>query len=754
MKHKIFIIFIFLSLSCFSQNQEKLHSLWQKYNSTIQDTSKVKLLLKIGDVYEKSIPDSAIYFYSRAEQFSDSNLAISTSSIIKQSFLNTKGTALRYMGVVISNHGEYDKAMQLYKKGIEIFKKTNNDLSIGKTYISIANILTDRSQFDESLKYNKQGLDIFTKHNFSRGINACNNNLGLIYKEKGKYTKSTEYFLSALKGFEKNNNTRGMALCYINLGINQFSQNNLNVALNYYNKSLELSEKSNNMQAVSLALLNIAAIKFRKGDVYGAIDNNFKSLKIAIKLNDLKRMSTTYNNIGQFYVALQQYDTAFVYYNKAMELKIRLVDKTGLSSVYGNMANLFHEQGLKSTSYKQKKLLLNKGIKAGKKAFDLAVEINSDTKKLMASNILYNIYSSLKNYKEAYKYTIIYLNVNNNIFSKEKTKALTEMEAKYKSKKRQQEIEKQEILIDKQKADIKTQNRQKIFLLLGLLLMLIIAFVILSYYRQKKKANFLLSNKNAIIRAKNKKNTDSIVYAERIQKAILPSKELIKANFSDYFLLFKPKDIVSGDFYWMTKEGNKTYFAEVDCTGHGVPGAFMSMIANTLLNKIIETEKISTPSLILDKLTIEVSYALNQNSKSQDDGMDISLCCINKDTNTVEIACTNQTPVIIHNGEMQIIKGDYYSIGEHRIKKKNFKFRNNVIKLQKGMIIYLFSDGYADQFGGVDDTKFMRNKLQNLLLQNSNLAMDIQKEKLNNIFEEWKGNNVQIDDILIAGIKI
>lgn len=274
-----------------------------------------------------------------------------------------------------------------------------------------------------------------------------------------------------------------------------------------------------------------------------------------------------------------------------------------------------------------------------------------------------------------------------------------------------------------------------------------------------QRDNLAKSNKELEIAYRNieeqKSNIeDSIHYAKRIQTAILPTSKQIYESFKDHFVLYKPKDIVSGDFYWSARKGNKDIFVVADCTGHGVPGAFMSMIGNTLLNKIVNTNNITKPNEVLDNLRDEVIKSLNQKGSDHEskDGMDVVYCSIDQKKMTVDFAGANNPLFLVRNGELHIYKGDKQPVGYFIAGIR--PFTNHHIKVQKGDQIYLFTDGYQDQFGGDHDRKFMTKNFKALLTDIADNDSSEQKEKLDNTIENWMVNSRQIDDILVVGIKI
>jgi serine phosphatase RsbU (regulator of sigma subunit)/HAMP domain-containing protein len=268
--------------------------------------------------------------------------------------------------------------------------------------------------------------------------------------------------------------------------------------------------------------------------------------------------------------------------------------------------------------------------------------------------------------------------------------------------------------------------------------------------RQKSE----IENKNEELEILYKQVTDSIHYAKRIQDAILPPSNLVKQLLPDAFVLFKPKDIVSGDFYWIEKKNDLVYFAAVDCTGHGVPGAFMSLVGHNILKDIIKNTTATKPSEILDRLREGVVSTLrvDDSGKQAKDGMDMTLCAINYDTMELQYAAAFNPLYIIRNGELILHAANKFPIGSYVGEKTNFD--NHTIQLQKGDQIFIFSDGYADQFGGPSGKKFMVGNFRKLLTQIAGFESSHQKEKLDETLLNWQGGQEQVDDVLVIGVKV
>jgi len=333
--------------------------------------------------------------------------------------------------------------------------------------------------------------------------------------------------------------------------------------------------------------------------------------------------------------------------------------------------------------------------------------------------------------------------------------------------------------IDAQESKIKLQletlEKQKlalVFTIISLILVSFLGYYIYRGYKIKKEANIELEKKNITI--SNQKDeieqqrdlaaaqrdqiayqkdhiTDSIMYAKKIQTALLPSLELFSDRL-EHFVLYKPLEIVSGDFYWTSMQGNIQIIIVADCTGHGVPGAFMSMLGITMLNEIVSGKHIVMPDQICEELRKEIIKSLNQVTEgdSVKDGMDISVCTIDFDKDLLYFAGANNPLYIVRNDELIHYRSDKMPIAIHY---KMHPFTLHTIELQKGDVFYIFSDGYVDQFGGEKQKKFMTSQLKQSIVALANEPMLKQGERLNEIFEEWRGNNPQVDDVTFIGVR-
>jgi serine phosphatase RsbU (regulator of sigma subunit) len=336
------------------------------------------------------------------------------------------------------------------------------------------------------------------------------------------------------------------------------------------------------------------------------------------------------------------------------------------------------------------------------------------------------------------------------------------MEKKLQNEKKQQEIE----LLKKNESirniELKRQKTITYGLTIFILVIVILLFFIFKNLREKKRANILLERKNTeiasqklVIEEKNKDIIDSIKYAERLQKTILPPMKIINEIVPDSFVFFKPKDIVSGDFYWIEKTAQGILFAVIDCTGHGVPGAMMSIVGNNLLNKIVKEKGITQPGKILNELLGELFLALRQNADEikANDGMDLTICSFDPDTRVLSYAGAFNPVLIARNSEIIELKTDKFSVGKYAYEHK-FSYKEESFQLQKNDVVYLSTDGYSDQFGGDKGKKLMRKNFYQVLQKISHLNKEEQIIQIEEQFDKWKGTYEQLDDITVFGFRV
>ncbi len=559
-----------------------------------------------------------------------------------------------------------------------------------------------------------------------------------------EYKPAIDYCLKALKIFESHNNLHAAGTVKNQLGVVYYYLANYPQAMKYYKEALPLTANDKKEQARSLNNIGLVYEKMQKYD--SALACHQEALKIRQELKDSAGIAKSLNNIGNFYAVKEEHKKAIDFYMQSVRIKESLGDKMGMSNALQNI-------GREYDFMKE----YNNALQYCYKGLDAAKAIGNKHLMKEAYIKLSDVYQDLNDWQKAFEYQQQYMFIKDTILNEESSKQIAEMQTKY-------ETEKKDLQITAQDAEL---NRKQITIYAsagGIFLLILLSFFIFRSYRQKQKANVMLAEKNIlieeqkkIVEEKNKDITDSINYAQRIQKALFASDALMKKNLEEYFVLFKPKDIVSGDFYWVTEKDGRFYLAVCDSTGHGVPGAFMSLLNISFLNEAIADKNLAEPNEIFNHVRerlVETISAGNDEEASAKDGMDGILFCFDNAATKISYAAANNAPLLI-NHSLHILATDAMPVG-YGEKKNSFSNwavepRTSNLELQT---LYLYTDGFADQFGGPKGKKFKYKQLNELLARVSSKPMHEQKTILEKTFDEWKGNLEQVDDVLVVGIKV
>jgi serine phosphatase RsbU (regulator of sigma subunit) len=340
--------------------------------------------------------------------------------------------------------------------------------------------------------------------------------------------------------------------------------------------------------------------------------------------------------------------------------------------------------------------------------------------------------------------------LGDSILNDDKLREITEMQINYNYNKRQIEDSiKYQLEVTGKEKELIAQKKNTGITLVILGIILILLFFVVKGYLEKNKANTLITQQKILVEQKQREILDSINYAKKIQNTLLAHSDFLNQNLNSYFVYYNPKDIVSGDFYWATKRNNKFYIAVCDSTGHGVPGAFMSLLNIGFLSEAINEKGIEKPNLIFD--FVRESLTNNLGKDGQKDGFDGILICIDQTTKAITYSAANNKPIIVVDGNLIELQSDRMPVGAG---EKRDAFNLYSIDYAKDAILYLYTDGYADQFGGPKGKKFKYKKLNELLLTHHSKSMTEQNELLKSNFDSWKGELEQIDDVCVIGIKL
>ena len=595
--------------------------------------------------------------------------------------------------------------------------------------------------------------------------------------------KSIDYANQALKAAKKAEDVDEEAGALINLGNAYAATKNTKKALQNYKDAIKIFTQYNQYSSAAYLWNKIATVNFSAGKSEDGLNANVQSLDLYKKANDKDGIVNINIEIGDYYLSQKKFEGSLPYYKSALKIYEDSHDARGQVTILNRIGTAYSNWGNFDEAY----MFINRAYELAKKnsLSTLAKEIEKNLN-VVKSNISGYQKSQTEFAKQKDQQTQQELKQKEQQISSlamQNVKSLAEIEQlsvdaqlnELKIKAQNDEIVRKQMETDAQtkanellKKESELQeselNKQRLilwgvigFALLGIALSVFIYMA----YRNKKKSNDILKQKNEIIykqkeqiTQKNILITDSIDYAKNIQDAILPTNDMLKNHFSESFVLYKPKDIVSGDFYWFHEEKNQCFcLAAADCTGHGVPGAFMSLLGFIMLDDIVKRNPGGSPAAVLKEVNQELMETLHQDSENTTGkfGMDIAL--IRFDSLKKEITYSGAyNPLIIvrNNGELIEVKADKTSIGT----KTNCQFNDNVVYVEKGDFIYIYSDGYQDQIGGEKRKKYLAFHLKELLQQIHSLPPEEQKNELEKKHLEWKNTNDQTDDILIIGIKV
>ncbi|MES2567700.1 MAG: tetratricopeptide repeat protein [Bacteroidota bacterium] len=638
------------------------------------------------------------------------------------------------------------------------------------------------------------------------------NNIGYIYNIQGNTIKAVEFFKKSLTLQEEIKDQKGIAESLNNIGVIYQNQSDIPQALECYHRSLRIQENIKDKSGIASSLNNIGAIYQNQNEISKAIEFFKKSLKIQEEINDQIGLAYTLNNIGRIYDTQGNFPKSLEYHRHSLRIRKEINDKGGIANSLNNIGAIYQKQAersindtllLRSLEYHQAALKAQEEIEdkkgmayslnsmaaiqfklkqtvMAKKNATLSLTISQELGYPIsisnASFLLSKIFKENGEYKQAYEMQLLYKQMSDSINNENNRKSSIQKSLQYLYEKKNvadsiKVMEERKIFAVR----IQQEKTQRMALYLGIILTGIFAIFMFNRFRitrkqkniieqQKKEVDvqrhladerrMLAESQKNIIEEKQKEILDSIHYAKRIQQAMLTSEDYIKQHLkAECFIYYQPKDIVSGDFYWALSHHGKFYIAAADCTGHGVPGAFMSLLNISFLNENVIERKIESPAKILNEQRREIINALNPTgSENSKDGMDCVLCAFDLDQMQLSFAAANNALWLIRDNELTSYKGDKMPVGKYHEDIKDFTEKS--IALKKGDIIYMFTDGSIDQFGGPKGKKFMYKQLEQMLISIHQLPLENQKQYIAEALTKWRGSLEQLDDITIIGIKI
>lgn len=702
-------------------------------------------LCKFGIYYVRKFNfDSANYFLNKAE------------SLGKENNLNTVIAQSKSWKAEVSRNGaEIEKCLVLQDEAIVYASKANDKKRLAFCNISKGEAYRIQGEFNKAIVCYNTAISYATEINDLKKISICYNSLGETYRILNNYPKSLEFFNKGLELAKKNKDNNQIAFCSSCMGDIYSTQKDFKKALGFYEKAYKIAFDNGLKLQECNSLSSIGLMYFLTNEKNQALGYFEKTIRIAEEIGNKDKVSFVNALMGDIYLSKKNYDKAFECYNKSIVIADETGNKAQLANSYNQLAEYY--------------VVINKNAEAksvAQKAFDISRETQTIEGIKNAANILASINELQNNSKEALKMLKLFVAMRDSINNEENIKQLLAVEHNATTAGLIAEQIAREETFKAQQAqkeeELKRQKTIRYAFTIGFALVLVLVVVVFRNLQQNKKKNKIITaqkkeveHQKELVDEKNKEITDSITYAKRLQEAILPPLKLVQEVFPESFILYIPKDIIAGDFYWMEHSGDFTFIAAADSTGHGVPGAMVSVVCSNALNRAVKEFKLTEPGLVLDKTRELVLETFAKSEGDVKDGMDISLLCVNRKKKSITWAGANN-PLWYFNpakggNELGEIKANKQPIGKT---DNPLPFTTHSLPYIEGKILYLITDGYADQFGGPKGKKFKYKQLEELILSNQNKALSEQKIILEEAFNDWKMTYEQVDDVTLLGVKI
>jgi serine phosphatase RsbU (regulator of sigma subunit) len=798
---KIYLLAFLFPFYLFSQvNSDSLLDVWN--NTRLADSARLNAIYNLCQFYQYSVPDSAIILSDLQYNYAKRN----GKELYMASALNVKGSIYNY-------RGQQDLAIACFKESLEITKDFEYEKGRSQVLSNLGLCYADLNDYDKALQYHNESFELDKELNDSLGMAASLFNIAMIYQYQAEYDEAMNGYNKSLAIVKKMDNKRGEGLLLLQMGSVYYRQGNHVKAIEHTLRSLKLNEELGIKIEIANAYNNIGLIHHDQGDVEEAIANHTKSLEIRKEINDSYGIADSYGNLGNIYAEIGKYNLSIGPYKEALKIREEIGDQLGMSSslnamgtVYLDLDSLTIAEELFNRSLELCKALDNNmGISTvyynlgqiklaqkdygsahlmGTKALNIAQEIGVINRIKEASHLLWKVNKAQGKYKDALEMHELYISSKDSISSEENQREIIRQSYKYQYEKQatadsikaaeKSKLQEAKYLAEKakkekiasvakaRKLESKQERLKSYFLLGGLALALVFGFFIFNRFKiTQKQKRIIETQKKEVDKAydqleeKNTEIMDSISYAKRIQSAILPPMKLVKEKLENSFIICEPKDIVAGDFYWMEPQKDLILFAAADCTGHGVPGAMVSVICNNGLNRSVREHSLTDPGEILDKTREIVIAEFEKSEEEVKDGMDIALCSLSgaEGKQVLKYAGANNPLWIIRKGADSIeeIKANKQPIGKYT---DPLPYTTHQVDLNPGDSIYIFSDGFADQFGGAKGKKFKAANFKRLLLSIQDKNMPEQRALIKTAFHDWMGNFEQLDDVCIIGVRI
>ncbi len=693
------------------------------------------------------------------------------------------------IGIIHYRQGKNDLAKKMFFQAVSDFKEQDEPQNLANAYVNLASVYSSENKNDSVIVIIKQAKNIYEENEDSSGVANALEYLGNAYSSQGDFASALEYHLEALN-LRKAINSPVIVNSYVNIANSYKAMKDDKNRYKYLLLSKAELLKSGNQYALANSDGYFAQYHYDLGDYDSSLYYANKKLEFFKSQNNAGQIASSYLTLGNTYKKMGKLDKALEAYNKSYDINKELGKEFETAGLGSNIGVIYLETGR-----------FNQALKYFIPALEYRKTTDNQGAIMDGHLLLANTYDSLKRYQDAFYHLRQYNYIKDSVFyGSEMNDRLAEMRTKFETDQIQDSLAQQQLAnemqlaineneklkTDKAEAETAAANRMVLMFIILSIVLLAGALFILRMANQRKKTNAQLSSQNEqiskqnteillqkdIIQEKNREIVDSINYAKRLQDALLPPIEKIKSALPNAFVLFKPKDIVSGDFYWMEENNNRILFSAIDCTGHGVPGAMVSVVGNNGLNRAINEFGKEKPSEILETLNEIVTETFRkQGKKDIRDGMDMALCSLEKSSRVLEYSGANNPVYICSEQEHLAVNGEAIppnKIGKNGVNLFEIKgskhaigpsdaiseFANNQVQLNKGDKVYVFSDGFADQFGGEKGKKFKYNSFKETILSLFSIPTEKHGEALEDVIVKWMADYEQIDDICVFGVEV
>ncbi|MEL6534281.1 MAG: SpoIIE family protein phosphatase [Bacteroidota bacterium] len=702
-----------------------------------------------------------------------------------------QGPTLKELAEAYDLQGDGNQALTTYEQLRQHYLTQGEKEAEYRITLKLADLAYQLGQKQAMQRYTEALLRGYESQNDAVGMSTAFNNLGFLYQRNDDSKTAIEYFDRSVELIQtlnpKDVPIEDLAQMWINAGVAYVSLGLETRAEEYYRKALKMYVEAEDLVGQAKVFNYLAASSYVNGKPLNAREEVDNAIKLAEPLKAEEVLVDSYRILALLFNQAGNNQKAQEYQELQRDIARKLRDEA--TARRQEQRDAQRELDQEEQSLRQQLLAQRSLVQEQERQENQLLLQQRELALLQQQEDLRQ--SELRNQQlEADRATRQLALAQQTLEAERQQAELARLEQQRKEQEaelerqaerqsQQEVIQQQELATlqaqnDAQTAELERQKAARRYAIIGGILGLLVILVLIISFRSKQRDNQKLqlqqmqiqeaneelrANQEALeesndqLAQKNKSITSSITYAQRIQEAMLPSQFVIREHLPDSFILFRPRDIVSGDFFWFAEKDDHIFIAAVDCTGHGVPGAFMSMIGTQLLNDLVNKRGLRDSDAILDELHEEVKRALKQEQTQNNDGMDMALCVIHKEDHTVQFSGAKNPLIFVRNGEIELIKGDRYPIGGSQIGRRQ-PYQKHTLELDSETTFYIYSDGFQDQYGGPDNRKFMTKHFRALLHRIHDLPMRQQQKELESALEEWKGQQSQVDDILVMGFRL